>query len=104
MKALHTKDIFDNMNNVSCNCKTSPFTNLNHGHIVTGDTRIVQNNRLRKLQCKGPKYREPVSINFSNCKTEIKISVTKFSSDSCNKKGIRCQMFYTVDKHGYGKS
>ena len=49
-----------------------------YGHIVTGDTSIVQNNKLRKLLCKGPKYREPVSINFSNSKTEIKNSLTKF--------------------------
>ena len=41
-------------------------------NIVTGDIRIVQNNKLRKLLCKCPKYREPVSINFSNCETEIK--------------------------------
>ena len=68
-----------------CNCTTSPLTDPNHGHIVTGDIRIVQNNKLRKLLCKVPKYREPVSINFSNCKTEIKNSLTKFSSDWCNK-------------------
>ena len=81
------------MNNLSCNCTTSPFTDTNHGHIVSGDIRIVQNNKLRKLLCKGPKYREPVSINFSNCKTEIKNSLTKFSSDWCNKKGVPVKCF-----------
>ena len=81
IKTLDTKDILDNINNLPCSCTTSPFTNPNYGHIVTGDIRIVQNNKLRKLLCKGPKYREPVSINFSNCKTEIKNSLTKFSSD-----------------------
>ena len=68
MKTFDTKDILDNMNNLPCNCTTSPFTDPNHGHIVSGDIRIVQNNKLRKLLCKGLKYREPVSINFSNCK------------------------------------
>ena len=86
------------MNNLPCNCTTSPFTDPNHGHIVTGDMCIVQNNKLRKLLCKGPKYREPVSINFSNCETEIKNRITKFSSDWCNKKGVHvkfstCQSF-----------
>ena len=66
IKTLDTKVILDNMNNLPCNYKTSPFTDPNHGHIVTGDISIVQNNKLRKLLCKGPKYREPVSINFSN--------------------------------------
>ena len=93
IKTLDTKDILDNMNNLSCKCTTSPFTDANHGHIVNGDIRIVQNNKLRKLLCKGPKYREPVSIHFSYCKTEIKNSFTKFSSDWCNKKGVPVKCF-----------
>ena len=55
---------------------------------VTGDLHIVQNNKLRKLLCKGPKCKEPVSINSSNCKNEIKNSLTNFSSIWCNKKGV----------------
>ena len=81
------------MNNLPCNCTTLPFTDANHGHIVSGDIRIVQNSKLRKLLCKGPKYREPVSINFSNCKTEIKNSLTKFSFDWCNIKGVPVKCF-----------
>ena len=81
------------MNNLPCNCTTSPFTDANHGHILSGDIRIVQSNKLRKLLCKGPKYREPVSIKFSNCKTEIKNSLTKFYSDCCNKKGVPVKCF-----------
>ena len=69
------------MNNLSYNCTTSPFIDPNHGYIVTGDIYIVQNNKFRKLLCKGPKCRESVSINFPNSKTEIKNNLTKFSSD-----------------------
>ena len=58
------------MNNLPCNCRTSPFADSNHGHIVAGDKRIFQNIKLRKLICKGPNYREPVSVNFSNCETK----------------------------------
>ena len=76
------------MNNLPCNC-----TDGNYVHIVSGDILTVQNNKLRKLLCKGPKYREPASINFSNCKTEIKNSLTKFSSDWCNKKGVPVKCF-----------
>ena len=71
-KTLNTKNILDNMNNLPCNYITSLFTDPNHRHIVTGDISIAQNNKLRKLISKGPKYGELVSINFSNCKTEIK--------------------------------
>ena len=93
IKTLDTKGILHNMINLPCNYTTSSFTDPNHGHIVSGDIRIVQNNKLRKLLCKGPKYREPVSINPSNCKTKIKNSLTKFSSDWCNKKGVPVKCF-----------
>ena len=93
IKTLDTNYILGNMNNLPCNCTTSPFTDPNHGHIITGDIRIVQNKKLKKLLCKGPKYKEPVSINFSKCKTEIKNSLTKFSSDWCNNKGVPVKCF-----------
>ena len=87
IKMLDTKNILDNRYNLPCNCKSSPFSDPNHGHILTGETRIVQINKLAKLLHKGPKFREPVSINFSNCKTQIKKNLSKCSSDWCNKKG-----------------
>ena len=82
IRTLDPKDILDNMNNLPCNCTTSLYKSKPRG-TVTGDMHIAQN-KLRKLLCKGPKYREPASINFSNCKIEIKNSLTKFSSDWCN--------------------
>ena len=30
-----------------------------HGHIVTGDLRVIENKKLRNLICKGPNFREP---------------------------------------------
>ena len=89
---LNTKDILENMKNLPCNC-TSQITNPKHGHIVTGDICMVQKNKLRKLLCKGPKYRETVSINFLNCKTEIINNLTKFSPDWCNKKEVPVKCF-----------
>ena len=53
IKTLDTKDILDNMNDLPFNCTTSPFTDANHGNIVSGDISIVKNNKLRKLLCKG---------------------------------------------------
>ena len=85
IKTLRSKNILDNMNNLPGSCTTSSFTDR---HIVTGDVRIVQNKKLRKLLCKCPRYKEPVSINFSNCKNEITNSLIKFSSDRCNKKEV----------------
>ena len=77
IKTLVTKDILDNINNLLCNCTASPFPDPKQGHIVTGDISVFQNNKLRKLICKDSKYKE---------QSEIKNSLTKFSSDWCNKR------------------
>ena len=37
-----------------------------HGHVITGDLRVIENAKLREFLAKGPKYREP---NRFNCKT-----------------------------------
>ena len=68
IKTLDTKDILENMNNLPCNCTTSPFTDANHGHIVSGDIRIVPNNKLRKLLCKVPNTGNQSPLTFQNVK------------------------------------
>ena len=93
IKTLDAKHILDNVNNLPCNCTTSTFRDPNHGHIATGDIHIVQSNKLTKLLCKGSEYREPVFINFPNCKTGRKKKLKKFSSDWCNKKGVLVKCF-----------
>ena len=45
-----------------CQCHLSDFHDNHHGHIVTGDLRIISNCKLRKLLSKGPNFREPRSI------------------------------------------
>ena len=58
IKTLDTKNILGNVNNCTtspCNCTTLPFTDPNHGHIVTEDTHFVQSNKLRKLLYKSSK-------------------------------------------------
>ena len=55
-----------------CECENSKeFVDENHGHVLTGNLKIIKNNKLKKLLKKGPNYREPRSINFKKCKTEI---------------------------------
>ena len=49
IKTLDTKNILDNVKNMPGNCTTSPFTDSNHGNVVTGDICIVQSNTLRIL-------------------------------------------------------
>ena len=58
-----------------CSCSDSPFIDNHHQHVLTGDLRIVNNNKLRKLFMKGPNFREPKQINFNNCFTEIETAL-----------------------------
>ena len=51
-----------------CNCEHSLFKDNHHNHIVTGNLNIVENSKLLKLLSKGPKYREPVNIDFQQAK------------------------------------
>ena len=62
----------DGVNNVlenlpECDCATSSFTDPVHGHVCTGDLRIIKNNKLRKLLSKGPNFRVPTTLNYHKC-------------------------------------
>ena len=64
-----------------CNCQNSPFVDRDHGHIITGDLRFIENQHLRKLISKGPNYREPHPINLKKCRDTI-ISGTETCANS----------------------
>jgi len=56
------------MNNENnCSCHNSPFKDPDHGHIITGDLSLVENQDLRKLLELGPNFREQKSkTNFNH--------------------------------------
>ena len=51
-------------NPLPCTCPGSEFLYAPCGHVVSGDLSIVQNDKLRDLLRKGPKFREPVSFSW----------------------------------------
>ena len=77
-------DINDNISYgtglTSCDCSTSVFCNRDHGHILTGDLRIIANDKIRKLISRGPNYREPRTLNWKHCRDEIKNSIEEYIS------------------------
>ena len=74
--------------NLPCNCHKSPFVNKDRGHILTGDLRIIKNNRWRRITCKVPKYCENKNINFSEGKKNISYGLDQFICSWFNKKSI----------------
>ena len=59
-----------NKKSISCNCHkySSKFIDNDRKHILTGNLQIIENNKLRKLFTKGPKYREPKKIDWEEAK------------------------------------
>ena len=68
-----------------CDCADSPFVDSDHGHIITGDLRLIENNHLRKLLSKGPNYREPKRINFRKCRDVIEQGLQTYSDTLLSK-------------------
>ena len=74
---------FNCLNNLqTCQCKEFKFYCEPHGHVITGDRRVIDNAKLRELVAKGSKYREPNRVNW-------KATETMFleSTDLCAKSG-----------------
>jgi hypothetical protein len=47
-------------------CSSSQFMYKPAGHVITGDLNTISNTSLRDVFAKGPKYREPKSINWKH--------------------------------------
>jgi hypothetical protein len=73
----------------SCDCHNSPFIDADHGHIMTGDLRIIENQHLRKLISKGPNYREPRSINWNKCKEAVENGTDTYANTLSVKHNLR---------------
>ena len=66
-----------------------------HKHIITIKLSIISNIKLRNLISKGPKYREPVKIDFEDARSNIEDGLTSsIESIAANRK---------VDQHSFSQ-
>ena len=63
----------------TCQCKESKFCYEPHGHVITGDLRVIENAKLRELVAKGPKYREPNRVNWKATETMFLESIDLYA-------------------------
>ena len=86
---------FDDYRNASssCDCQSSTFRYEPHGHVITGDLRIVRNRKLRRLLEKGPKYREQNNIDWHLNKDGG--TQRQFSENICWEDDLRSRIFGT---------
>ena len=72
LPALSNLNVSEYLSNPqTCQCTESKFCYEPHGHVITGDPRVIENAKLRKLVVKGPKYREPNRVNWESNRNNI---------------------------------
>ena len=74
--------------NHTCDCSNSPFTDPNHGHVVTGNLNVVNNHKLRGLLSKGPSYREANKIDWGKVFLCIKRGVVDCAKSWCQNQNM----------------
>ena len=83
----------------SCNKNDNSFINNCYGHIITGNLNTVNNEQLRQLISKGPKYREPKPICFQEAREELQTGIDQFIDTISNDKGIHKNHFSEWKSH-----
>ena len=78
---------------MECNCSSSQFSDKDHGHVVTGDLRIIKNQKLRELFKKGPNYREKKAINWKKTMSLLKEDIKLFMKKWSDRAGIHEECF-----------
>ena len=68
-------------NSQTCQCKESKFCYEPHGHVITGDLRVIENARPRELVAKGPKYRESNRVNWKATETMFLESIDLYAKN-----------------------
>ena len=76
-----------------CDCKNSIFCDPHHQHIVTGDLRVIEDKDLRKLFCKGPKYREPQNVNWDHFLNNFQKTLKDCTKKWANKLKFKIEIF-----------
>ena len=92
-KIFNYRDVADNFEAeyskyTTCSCESSEFLDKDHGHVVTGDLRIIENTDLRALIRKGPNYREPKFINWKKTEESLQNDVTNFIKKWSDQSGL----------------
>lgn len=87
--------LIQNDDTVSCNCEQYPveYLNTHHGHIITGNLNIINNNSLRSLFAKGLNYREKNKPDKRITLNTIRSAIDKYIYKICSKLGMSLKAF-----------
>ena len=72
----------------SCSCMDSPFPYPPAGHVVIGNLTCIPDKGLRSLFKKGPEYRLPSRIDFTECHSIVEEAIQRYCKRWCKKEGV----------------
>ena len=73
----------DKIDNIVCDCHKyigTEYYNHHHQHVITGDMSFVQNDKLKLILEKGPKYRDDTAIVWEKVEKEILEKIDLFET------------------------
>ena len=88
VSSIDVDRFLEDPSSLPCRCENSPFTDKHHHHIVSGDLRLIENNLLRKLFSRGPKYREKKFVNWNLTEEKMIASVKEYAESWCEKQKL----------------
>ena len=74
-------------------CIGSPFKDKDHNHIITGNLKIIEDNKLRKFFPKVLKYRENRMVDYQKAKESIITTIKSCTQFWCDKHSITTSSF-----------
>ena len=95
LKVFIDEDVSFVENLPPCDCENSEFCDPHHKHVVSGDLRIINDQKLRKLFSKGPNYREAKTVNYHKCKQSIEFSLISSIEQMASKYNLEVQNFFS---------
>ena len=83
----------------TCQFKESKFCYEPHGHVITGDLRVIENARLRELVAEGPKYREPNRVNWKARETMFLESIDLYAKNWSKREQVDLKYLSELKDH-----
>ena len=68
----------ENINDYPCSCDSSPFKDVTHNHVITGNLEILDDDELKAIFKFGSKYRFIPKFDINKIKDEIKTSINNY--------------------------
>ena len=84
---------YDDIVQMSCDCDSSPFKHDTFGHIITGDLRIIREDKLRELCSFGAKFRENPLLDLNRIRQDVSKGLDNLKSRIARKFSLPVSSF-----------